>query len=92
MRIQRKNQASIVVDEIICEMRNACPPIKLLCQNKRTGLWEEAGVNVIRAKVTQAFQYFHIAKLKEAKEMGHFQTNEVHHKADVASYTSETCK
>ena len=95
-----EEKSSIVVDEIIGEMRNACPPIKCLYQSKRTGLWEEAGADVIRAKVTQALQDFHIAKLNEAKaekaieanEMGHFQTYEVHCEADLASNAYKTCK
>lgn len=95
-----ERKSSIAVDEIIGKMRNTCPPIRFLCQNKKTGLWEDAGVNVTRAKVAQAFQDFHNDKVKEAKaekdlevnEMGHFPAYELHLKADLAPNTSKTSK
>jgi len=89
-----------IVDKIIHEMRSTSPPCRFLHQNRKKGIWEEAGVHVIRKKVAQKFRDFHNAKARKVNaetdvkpnSTGHFQTNKVHRNPDLVTNTSKTCK
>jgi hypothetical protein len=47
---------ALVVDEIISEMRSTCRPTRFFHYDKKTGLWKEASVNLIKNKVAQTFR------------------------------------
>jgi hypothetical protein len=52
----RTSDKHIVVDEIISEMRSTCRPTRFFHYDKKTGLWKEASVNLIKNKVAQTFR------------------------------------
>ena len=70
-----------IVDKIIHEMRSTSPPSKFLHQNRKKGIWKEAGVHVIRKKIVQKFRDFHKAKARK-----------VNRNSDLVTNASKTCK
>jgi hypothetical protein len=65
-------KSSIVFDEIIGKMRKAYLSIRFLYQNKKNGLWEEAGVKVIRGDPLNKLKEAKAGKDLETNAMGHF--------------------